>query len=271
MIDVAENRAPLASLSLWVGVFVLDSLLSPRLGSAVANLVFYLPLLVACLVLVPLYLSAKWNVGDAGIFLGFSLIFWAAGDFACGYFSLGSGGICYLLRQWYPSPFLVIMRVFGGSILVMYLVLNPDVGTEKAALPGLGMDEGRWLVKVGLVLFLVLLGGYFLFQSLSKSSFGGDVLYVLTADYGGLRQPELIYNGILGQLSGDEGGYVLVREHLNLTNLAIGRIEGVPWDSTILEGYLGSDVEILGKLSEFSPGEIRFLFPGRVRLSVARS
>jgi hypothetical protein len=265
VLDIHENRAPLASLCLWVFVFLLDGLIGPFLSLSQAAAPYYILVFTASLVILPLYLSSRWNIGEAGIFLGFSLIFWSVGDFACSFFSLGSGGFCYLLRQWYPIQFLIVMRLFGGSILVMYLVLNPDVGTEAAALPALRGDEVRWFLKASLVLLLLLVGSFVLFRSLSRAEFEGDVIYVLTGAYRSLDSPELVYAGIMAKYPDEKLGYLLVREHLNMTNLPIGQMAGVSWETDVFEGYLWVEVEILGKLSEFDPTTPRVLFPGRIR------
>jgi hypothetical protein len=224
-------------------------------------------ILFVALVILPLYLSTRWNVGEAGFYLGFGLIFWALGDMACNYLSIGSGGFCFLLRHWYPAPFLIVLRLFGGAILIMYLVLNPEVGAEQARLPRTGRFELRWFSKVGVILAILLVASWLLYQGIAKSSFGGEVLYVLTSDYRNLEQPELIYRGIIDKIVGEGTAYVLVREHLELPNLVIGRIGGVPWDQQLIEDNLGLTVDILGKLTEFDPEMERLLYPGRIRRS----
>ncbi len=263
MLSLQENRAPFLALAAWVGVWASDVLVSPLLGGAMFP--YHLGILLVVLVILPLHLTTRWNVGEAAIFLGFGLVFWGLGDFICGFSGVGTGGICFLLRHWYPSSFTVLMRVFSGCILIVYLVLNPDVGAGKAELPVFSRDEGLWILKVGLVVGVLMAAGWLVYHTIARCGFGGDVLYVLTAEYGNLDQPELIYEGYLRR-SEDEGlRYSLVREHLNLTNLAIGRIGGVAWDSEIMNRYLGLPVEILGKLSDYVPEEPRLLIPGRIR------
>jgi hypothetical protein len=92
-------------------------------------------------------------------------------------------------------------------------------------------------------------------------------MYILTADYRSLEQPELVYRGIIARMMGEGTTYVLVREHLELPNLVIGRIGGIPWDQQLIEDNLGLSVEILGKLTEFDPETDRLLYPGRIRRS----
>ncbi len=229
-------------------------------------IVYQSAVLALALVIVPLYLSVRWNVGEAGIFLGFGLAFWALGDLLCSSLTVGSGGICYLLREWYPIPFLIILRLFGGAILIMYLILNPDVGVESASIPELGRGQFFWAAKVGVILLVFLGVALAAYQSIAREGFEGDVLYVLTGDYRGLDQPELVYRGTLMQNVGENAGYVLFREDLDMPNLMIGRIGGVPWDAEVLNDHLGLEVEILGKLTEFVPGKPRLLYPGRIRV-----
>ena len=119
--------------------------------------------------------------------------------------------------------------------------------------------------KAGLVLGIVLVAAWGIYQGIAESSFEGEVMYILTGDYRNLEQPELIYRGILAKFVGERMGYILVREHLSLPNLEIGRIGGVPWDQQVIEQHLGLEVEILGKLAEFNPEQTRLLYPGRLR------
>jgi hypothetical protein len=249
----------------WLAITLLNPLLPLTRGGL--NIVVNVSLLLIALVIIPLYLSTRWNVGEAGFYLGFGLIFWALGDMSCNYLTLGSGGFCFLLRYWYPAPFLIVLRFFGGAILIMYLVLNPEVGTEPAKFPRVGRFELRWFTKVGVILAVLLLISMLAYQGIAKSGFGGEVMYVLTADYRGLEQPELVYVGIIVKVVEEETAYVLVREHLGLPDLVIGRIGGVPWDQQLIEENLGLPVEILGKLTEFDPGTDRLLYPGRIRRS----
>lgn len=272
MASIDENRAPLASLALWVGIFLLSLFLSPYIPSGIPITVYHLIVLGVALVALPLYLMVRWNVGEAAIFLGFNLVFWSLGDFMClflpGGWTGSYAGTCYLLMKWYPPSFLILLRLFGGAILIVYLVLNPEVGAEPAAFRGLGREELAWVVRAALVVAVLLGVGWMVYGSIARASFGGDVLYILSGDYRSLRQPELIYGGILMYQQDEPSGYVLVRRSLNLTDLQIGRIAGVRWDSTVLDGYLGLEVEVLGKLSEINPDspEERYLYPGRIRL-----
>jgi len=251
VVSIHENRAPLASLVLWAGIFLLSLLLSPSIPSAIPITVYHLIVLGVSLVALPLYLMVKWNVGEAAIFLGFNLVFWSLGDFIC-LFSPGEwtgpyAGTCYLLRKWYPPSFLILLRFFSGAILIVYLVLNPEVGAEPAALRGLGRQELVWVVKATLVVAALLGVGWLAYGTISRASFGGDVAYILSGDYRGLEQPELIYNGILMRQEAEPSGYVLVRRSLNMTDLPIGTIAGVRWDTTVLDRYLGSLAEKQGK------------------------
>jgi hypothetical protein len=261
--SLQENRAPLLALAVWVGVYVLDVAISPFVDGAM--LAYQLGILMFVLVILPIHLTTRWNVGEAAIFLGFGLVFWGLGEFICGFSGVGTGGMCFLLRHWYPSSFTILMRIFSGCILIIYLVLNPEVGAGKAVLPVLSREEGIWFIKIALVVGALMAAGWVAYQAVARSAFGGEVLYILTAEYGNLEQPELVYEGLLGRSEDGLSEYVLVREELNMTNLAIGRIGGVTWDSEILDRYLGSPVEILGKLSQFVPEEPRLLFPGRIR------
>jgi hypothetical protein len=270
VLDLEENRAPLASLALWLGIFLADALLFEHLPGGSVTIAYYSILYGVTLVVLPLYLAGKWNLGEAGIYLGFGLIFWGLGDFACGAFSLGPvRGICFLLRQWYPASFLIVLRLFGGAILVVYLVLNDDVGSEPLALPRFGREEMGWAARAAIVISILLVVGLFAYRSISRASFEGDVVYVLSGDYRSIDQPELVFEGILMQGGGEARGSVLVREHLDNPNLPIGRVSGVSWDSAILSRYVGFEVEILGKLAEFAPeqDEQRYLLPGRIRLA----
>lgn len=275
MVSIHENRAPLASLFLWVGAFLLTLFLSPYIPSGIPITFYHLVVLGVALVALPLYLMVKWNVGEAAIFLGFSLVFWSAGDFICvfspGQWTGSYAGTCYLLRRWYPPSFLILLRLFAGAILIVYLVLNPEVGAEPAALRGLGRQELFWVIRATLIAAVLLGVGWMVYGSISRASFGGDVLYILSGDYRSLQQPELIYKGVLVVLEAEPSGYVLVRRSFNLTDLQIGRISGVRWDTTVLDRYLGLEVEVLGKLSEIRPDspEERYLYPGRIRLAVA--
>ena len=271
MVSIHENRAPLASLSLWVGIFVVTLFLSPHIPSGIPITAYHLMVLGVALVALPLYLMVKWNVGEAAIFLGFSLVFWSAGDFIC-VFSPGEwagsyAGACYLLRKWYPPSFLILLRFFSGAMLIVYLVLNPEVGAEPATLQGLGRQELSWIIKAVLIVAVLLGVGWMVYGSISRASFGGDVLYILSGDYRSLRQPELVYKGVLMFQEAEPSGYVLVRRDFNLTDLQIGRISGVRWDTTVLDRYLGVEVEVLGKMSEIKPDspEERYLYPGRIR------
>ena len=274
MVSIHENRAPLASLFLWVGAFLLTLFLSPYIPSGIPITFYHLVVLGVALVALPLYLMVKWNVGEAAIFLGFSLVFWSAGDFICvftpGQWTGSYAGTCYLLRRWYPPSFLILLRLFAGAILIVYLVLNPEVGAEPAALRGLGRQELFWVIRATLIAAVLLGVGWMVYGSISRASFGGDVLYILSGDYRSLQQPELIYKGVLVVVEAQPSGYVLVRRSFNLTDLQIGRISGVRWDTTVLDRYLGLEVEVLGKLSEIRPDspEERYLYPGRIRLAV---
>ena len=264
MPSLQENRAPVFSLITWLILIILNGFLSPVLQGTL-YVAYNFAILIFALVVLPWYLSIRWNLGEAGFFLGFGLIFWALGDMACNYLSIGTGGFCFLLRQWYPAPFLIVLRLFGGSILIMYLVLNPEVGTEPSSRPQIQSFELRWFTKVGLVLAVAMVAAWGIYQGIARSSFEGEVLYVLTQDYRTLEQPELIYRGILAKVVGERTGYFLVRDHLNLPNLEIGRIGGVPWDQQVIEEHLGFEVEILGKLAEYDPEQMRLLYPGRIR------
>lgn len=266
MQGIRDNRAPIASLATWLAITILNSLFPVSHGGV--NIVINAFLLLIALVVLPLYLSTRWNLGEAGFYLGFGLIFWSLGDMACNYLSIGSGGFCFLLRYWYPAPFLIVLRLFGGAILIIYLLLNPEVGTEPAKLPRAGSFELRWFAKVGVTLAVLLFASWLAYQGIAKSSFGGEVMYILTTDYRNLEQPELVYRGILAKVVGEGTAYVLVREHLELPNLVIGRIGGVPWDQQLIEDNLGLSVEVLGKLTEFDPGAERLLYPGRIRSSM---
>jgi len=274
VVSIYENRAPLASLFLWVGAFLLTLFLSPYIPSGIPITFYHLVVLGVALVALPLYLMVKWNVGEAAIFLGFSLVFWSAGDFICvfspGQWTGSYAGTCYLLRRWYPPSFLILLRLFAGAILIVYLVLNPEVGAEPAALRGLGRQELFWVIRATLIAAVLLGVGWMVYGSISRASFGGDVLYILSGDYRSLQQPELIYKGVLVVLEAEPSGYVLVRRSYNLTDLQIGRISGVRWDTTVLDRHLGLEVEVLGKLSEIRPDspEERYLYPGRIRLAV---
>ena len=274
MVSIYENRAPLASLFLWVGAFLLTLFLSPYIPSGIPITFYHLVVLGVALVALPLYLMVKWNVGEAAIFLGFSLVFWSAGDFICvfspGQWTGSYAGTCYLLRRWYPPSFLILLRLFAGAILIVYLVLNPEVGAEPAALRGLGRQELFWVIRATLIAAVLLGVGWMVYGSISRASFGGDVLYILSGDYRSLQQPELIYKGVLVVVEAQPSGYVLVRRSFNLTDLQIGRISGVRWDTTVLDRHLGLEVEVLGKLSEIRPDspEERYLYPGRIRLAV---
>ena len=274
MVSIYENRAPLASLFLWVGAFLLTLFLSPYIPSGIPITFYHLVVLGVALVALPLYLMVKWNVGEAAIFLGFSLVFWSAGDFICvftpGQWTGSYAGTCYLLRRWYPPSFLILLRLFAGAILIVYLVLNPEVGAEPAALRGLGRQELFWVIRATLIAAVLLGVGWMVYGSISRASFGGDVLYILSGDYRSLQQPELIYKGVLVVVEAQPSGYVLVRRSYNLTDLQIGRISGVRWDTTVLDRHLGLEVEVLGKLSEIRPDspEERYLYPGRIRLAV---
>lgn len=258
-----DNRAPLLALAVWACVYLMDVAISPFIHGAM--LPYELGILAVVLIILPIHLATRWNVGEAAIFLGFGLVFWGLGEFICGLSGVGTGGMCFLLRHWYPSSFTILMRIFSGCILIIYLVLNPEVGAGKAALPVLGRDEGLWFLKVTLVVGALMAAGWVAYQMVAKSAFSGEVLYILTAEYGNLEQPELVYEGLLRRSEDGISEYLLVREQLNLTNLAIGRIGGVTWDSELLDRYLGLPVEILGKLSQFVPEEARLLFPGRIR------
>jgi len=275
VVSIHENRAPLASLFLWVGAFLLTLFLSPYIPSGIPITFYHLVVLGVALVALPLYLMVKWNVGEAAIFLGFSLVFWSAGDFICvfspGQWTGSYAGTCYLLRRWYPPSFLILLRLFAGAILIVYLVLNAEVGAEPAALRGLGRQELFWVIRATLIAAVLLGVGWMVYGSISRASFGGDVLYILSGDYRSLQQPELIYKGVLVVVEAQPSGYVLVRRSFNLTDLQIGRISGVRWDTTVLDRYLGLEVEVLGKLSEIRPDspEERYLYPGRIRLAVA--
>lgn len=254
---------------------MLTLFLSPYIPSGIPITFYHLVVLGVALVALPLYLMVKWNVGEAAIFLGFSLVFWSAGDFICvfspGQWTGSYAGTCYLLRRWYPPSFLILLRLFAGAILIVYLVLNPEVGAEPAALRGLGRQELFWVIRATLIAAVLLGVAWMVYGSISRASFGGDVLYILSGDYRSLQQPELIYKGVLVVVEAQPSGYVLVRRSFNLTDLQIGRISGVRWDTTVLDRYLGLEVEVLGKLSEIRPDspEERYLYPGRIRLAVA--
>lgn len=263
MTSIWENRAPIASLLTWTAIALLNSLIPIIHG--IENTIINISALVIALVIIPIYLSDRWNLGEAGFYLGFGLIFWALSDVACNFLSIGTGGFCFLLRQWYPAPFLIVLRLFGGAILIMYLILNPEVGTEPLKLPRVGSSELSWLYRIGLVLAIVLVVTWGLYQSVARSGFGGEVVYVLTADYRELGQPELIYSGIIAKVAGERTAYVLVREQFDMPNLEIGRIGGVPWDQQVIEDHIGLEVDVLGKLTEFDPEQPRLLYPGRIR------
>ena len=263
MTGIGENRAPLSSLATWTIIVILNSLFPSIHG--IAGSAFNISVLILALVVIPLCLSNRWNLGEAGFYLGFGLIFWALGDVVCNFLSIGSGGFCFLLRHWYPAPFLIILRLFGGAILILYLILNPEVGTEPVKLPRVGSSELTWLLRVGLVLVVVLVATWGMYQGVARSGFGGDVIYVLTGDYRELDQPELVYEGVIARVVDEGIAYVLVREQFDNPNLEIGRIGGVPWDQQVIEEYLGLEVEILGKLTEFDPQQRRLLYPGRIR------
>jgi len=260
---IGENRAPIFSLVTWIIIVILNTLLPPIHG--IAGSLFNISVLTIALIAIPLYLSNRWNLGEAGFYLGFGLIFWALGDVVCNFFSIGSGGFCFLLRHWYPAPFLILLRLFGGAILILYLILNPEVGTEPIKLPRMGSSELTWLLRVGLVLAVILFATWGLYQGVARSGFGGDVIYVLTGDYRELDQPELVYEGIIARVEDGGNVYVLVREQFDNPDLELGRIGGVPWDQQVIEEYLGLEVEILGKLTQFDPQQSRLLYPGRIR------
>jgi len=264
---LSENRAPLSSLALWIGVSLSEIYLSPRIPLGMASVVFYSSLFLFALVILPLYLSLSWNVGEAAIFLGFGLIFWALNDLACGFLVPGlttpGFGICFLLRGWYPPSFLILLRLATGSSIIVYLVLNPEIGAEPLGRPELQRSEVIWFSKASLIIIVVLLVGWLAYESISRGGFGGDVVYILSPEYQEVNEPELVYEGTL--IATIQEGYVLLRRKFNQTDLRIGRIKGVSWDTDVLDKYLGREVEVLGKLSPFRPGEERSLLPGRIR------
>ena len=243
----------------------------------IPTVVYYLFLFGYWLVLLPLYMSAKWSLREAAIFLGFSLLFWSFQDtlyyLILGYPALAPfpdrPGFYPLLVNWYPVWFFILSRIIAGFCVILYVGLHPDWGEEPLVWPSLGKEEARWILRV----FVILIVGILIFgawyHQYSRGGFGGKVLYEVDFKYKRESFPETVFSGLLEKFFDSSCGsnrYILVR-HMNLSNLRIAWIK----ESKILDSHLGRDVEILGKLipiSGMSEGVYyskKELLPGRIR------